>query len=116
MALDRAARIAMAWSMILVLFQLAERHLNRDHRWRATLAEAVFPLYIAHHPAIVVLAWFTLPLGAEPVRRVRAVARRHLRVRDRFLSDRTRNRLAAPADRTGAAISPPDGNAGCRAR
>jgi glucan biosynthesis protein C len=67
MAMDRVARIAMAWSMILILFQLAECHLNRDHRWRATLAEAVFPLYIAHHPAIIVLAWFTLPWGLNAV-------------------------------------------------
>jgi len=66
MAIDRVARIAMAWSMILFLFQLANRHLNRDHRWRATLAEAVFPLYIAHHPAIIVLAWLTLPWGLNP--------------------------------------------------
>jgi hypothetical protein len=66
MAIDRAARLAMAWSMILILFQLADRFLNRDHRWRATLAEAVFPLYIAHHPAIVLLAWFTLPWGLNP--------------------------------------------------
>jgi len=66
MALDRAARIAMAWGMILVLFQLATRFLNHDHKWRATLAEAVFPLYIAHHPAIVLIAWFTLPLHLDP--------------------------------------------------
>jgi glucan biosynthesis protein C len=66
MAIDRMARIAMAWSMILILFQLADRHLNRDHPWRATLAESVFPLYIAHHPAIVVLAWLTLPWGLNP--------------------------------------------------
>ncbi|MBN8816683.1 MAG: acyltransferase family protein [Sphingomonas sp.] len=66
MMLDRVSRIAMAWSMILILFQLADRHLNRDNRWRATLAEAVFPLYIAHHPAIILLAWLTLPWGLDP--------------------------------------------------
>jgi len=66
MALDRVSRIAMAWSTILVLFHLADRYLNRDHRWRATLAEAVFPLYIAHHPAIILLAWLTLPWGLGP--------------------------------------------------
>ena len=66
MALDRVSRIAMAWSMILISFHLAERYLNRDHHWRATLAEAVFPLYIAHHPAIIVLAWLTLPWGIGP--------------------------------------------------
>lgn len=63
MALDRAARAAMAWSMILALFHLAERHWNRDHRLRPVLAEAVFPFYLVHHPAIVLIAWFTLPLG-----------------------------------------------------
>ncbi len=66
MALDRAARLAMAWTMILILFQLATRFLNRDHKWRKTLAEAVFPLYIAHHPAIVLLAWYTLPWHLNP--------------------------------------------------
>ena len=66
MALDRAARLAMAWSMIVLLFQLATRWFNRDHGWRKTLAEAVFPLYIAHHPAIVLIAWYTLPLGLNP--------------------------------------------------
>lgn len=67
MALDRACRVAMAWSMTLLLFHLADRFWNRDHRWRATLAEAVFPFYIVHHPAIVLIAWYTLPLGLGPV-------------------------------------------------
>ena len=66
MVLDRAARLAMAWSMMLVLFQVATRFLNHDHKWCATLAEAVFPLYIAHHPAIILLAWYTLPLNLNP--------------------------------------------------
>ena len=30
------------------------------------MAEAVFPLYIAHHPAIILLAWYTLPLNLNP--------------------------------------------------
>ncbi|MEP9359401.1 acyltransferase family protein [Sphingomonas sp. KR3-1] len=63
MALDRAARTAMAWGMILALFQLAETQWNRDHPWRTPLAEAVFPFYIVHHPAIVLIAWYSLPLG-----------------------------------------------------
>ncbi|WP_052507969.1 acyltransferase family protein [Sphingomonas hengshuiensis] len=67
MALDRAARSAMAWSMIVALFQLADRWWNRDHRWRRPLAEAVFPFYLVHHPAIVLIAWYTLPLGLPPL-------------------------------------------------
>lgn len=67
MALERAARTAMSWSMILVLFHFAERHWKRDHRWRKPLAEAVFPFYLLHHPAIVLIAWYSLPLGLPPV-------------------------------------------------
>ncbi|GAA0732669.1 acyltransferase family protein [Sphingomonas japonica] len=63
---DRTARNAMAWSMVLVLFLAADRFLNRDHRWRATLGEAVFPFYLIHHSAIVVTAWATLPLAFDP--------------------------------------------------
>jgi len=66
MALDRAARVAMAWSMILTLFHVAETWWNRDHPWRKPLAEAVFPFYIVHHPAIVLIAWYSLPLEFNP--------------------------------------------------
>jgi hypothetical protein len=66
MALDRAARVAMAWGMIVALFHVAETWWNRDHAWRKPLAEAVFPFYIVHHPAIVLLAWYSLPLGLDP--------------------------------------------------
>ena len=63
MALDRAARLAMAWGMILALLRLADARLNRDHRWRAPLAEAVFPAYLVHHPVLVVLAWYATDRG-----------------------------------------------------
>jgi glucans biosynthesis protein C len=65
-ALDRAAVVAMGWSMILLLFHLADRWWNVDHRWRRPLAEAVFPAYLTHHAAIVLIAWYTLPLGLGP--------------------------------------------------
>ncbi|RYY28316.1 MAG: acyltransferase [Sphingomonadales bacterium] len=66
MALDRACRIAMSWGMILLLFHVAERFWNRDHKWRKPLAEAVFPFYIVHHTAIVLIAWYTIPLDLNP--------------------------------------------------
>lgn len=66
MALDRAARSGMAWGMILLLFAAAERWWNHDHRWRKPLAEAVFPFYIVHHPAIVLLTWYSLPWQLGP--------------------------------------------------
>lgn len=62
MALDRMARLVMAWSMILVLLHIAQTWWNRDHAWRLTLVEAVFPFYIIHHPIIIVTTWLLMPL------------------------------------------------------
>ena len=57
------------WCAIVAAFGFARRHLNRDHRWRAALNEAVFPLYIVHQTLIIVgavaLAPLTLPVGLE---------------------------------------------------
>lgn len=65
MAIDRAARLAMAWGTILLLLHLANRFWNRDHALRPILAEAIFPAYIVHHPVLVLLAWEAraLPIG-----------------------------------------------------
>lgn len=62
MAVARAGQVTMGWAMTLVLIQFADRFWNRDHRWRRTAAEAVFPFYLVHQPAIVLIAWHTLPL------------------------------------------------------
>lgn len=63
MALDRAAIAGMMWGMSLTMLQLANTLLDRDHRWRKPLSEAVFPFYILHQTAIVVIAWWLLPMG-----------------------------------------------------
>ena len=60
---DRAAQVAMAWAVVLIALRLADRHWNRDGRWRARLAEAVFPAYLVHHPAIVVVSAWLIPTG-----------------------------------------------------
>ncbi|MCW4461865.1 acyltransferase family protein [Sphingomonas sp. BT-65] len=66
MAGERAAQVAMAWTMTIALFVLADRYWNRDHRWRKSIAEAVFPFYLIHQPAIVVITWYSLPLKLNP--------------------------------------------------
>jgi len=57
------------WGAIIALIGIAERYWNRDHRWRATLTEAVFPFYIVHQTVIVVTEYWIAPLrlsrGAE---------------------------------------------------
>lgn len=62
MALDRAALAGMLWGMSLAMLRLADTLLNRDHRWRKGLSEAIFPCYIAHQTIIVMVAWWLLPL------------------------------------------------------
>jgi glucan biosynthesis protein C len=69
MAANRAALACMMWGMALVMLHAATAFLNRDHPWRATLSVAIFPFYIIHQTAIVLIAWWLLPLdlpaGAE---------------------------------------------------
>jgi peptidoglycan/LPS O-acetylase OafA/YrhL len=63
MAADRAALACMMWGMALVMIHFATVFLNHDHPWRARLSEAIFPFYIIHQTAIVLIAWWLLPLG-----------------------------------------------------
>ena len=51
------------WCAIVAAFGFARRHLNVDHRWRAPLTEAVFPLYLVHQTIIVVGAVALRPLA-----------------------------------------------------
>lgn len=62
--LGLAAGCLMSWTMIPVAFCLAERFLNRDHRWRQPLATAVFPAYIVHQTVIVLVGWQLRHAGA----------------------------------------------------
>jgi glucans biosynthesis protein C len=54
------ARATQAWGTIVALFGIADRYWNRDHPWRATLAEAVFPFYIIHQTIILVVGYWLL--------------------------------------------------------
>lgn len=66
-ALFGAARVLQGWCAIVALVGFADRFWNRDHPWRATLTEAVFPFYIVHQTIIVVVGWYLLPLRLHPV-------------------------------------------------
>jgi hypothetical protein len=57
---------AVQWSAIVAAVGFARQHLNRDHRWRATLVEAVFPVYIAHQTLIILFAMALAPLHWAP--------------------------------------------------
>lgn len=59
----RLARDIETWAAIAALVGAATAHWNRDHRWRATLTEAVFPFYIIHQTLIVVIEYWIKPLG-----------------------------------------------------
>jgi glucans biosynthesis protein C len=64
--LREVARQVQMWTAIVALLGVADRYWNRDHRWRATLTEAVFPFYIIHQTIIVVLGWYLLRFGLPP--------------------------------------------------
>nr|WP_174273768.1 acyltransferase [Sphingomonas bacterium] len=53
-----AARAVESWAAIVALIGLADRYANRDHRWRATLAEAVFPCYLVHQTIILLVGYW----------------------------------------------------------
>lgn len=65
----RAAFATAQWCGIVAAFGFAQQHLDFDHRWRAPLTEAVFPLYLAHQTIIIGAAVaqrpLSLPAGIE---------------------------------------------------
>ncbi len=60
--LARSAFATAQWSAVVAAVGFARRHLDRDHRWRQMLAEAVFPVYIVHQTLIIGLAMALAPL------------------------------------------------------
>ncbi|WP_374412296.1 acyltransferase [Novosphingobium colocasiae] len=57
------AKAVQCWGMIVALFGIADRFWNRDNRWRAMLAEAVFPFYIVHQTAEVCFGYWLRDKG-----------------------------------------------------
>jgi glucans biosynthesis protein C len=64
--LAEIARSVQTWGAIVALVGLADRFLNRDHRWRPYLSVGIFPYYIIHQSIIVVTGWLVLK-AAMPV-------------------------------------------------
>lgn len=64
--LHRCAFASMQWSALAAALGFARRHLDHDHRWRKTLTEAVFPVYLLHQTLIIVLAQLLRPLYWAP--------------------------------------------------
>ncbi|WP_353203629.1 acyltransferase family protein [Sphingomonas sp.] len=62
-----SARAVQGWSIIVALIGFADSYLNRDHRWRRVMTEAVFPFYIIHQTIIVGVEGALLPLGLPAV-------------------------------------------------
>ena len=57
------ARVVQEWGAIIALIGIATRFWNRDHRWRQSLNEGVFPFYIIHQTIIVVVFYWCLSAG-----------------------------------------------------
>ena len=63
----RIGRAMQAWGAIIALFGIADCFWNREGRWRATLAEAVFPFYIIHQTLILLTGYWLRPFGPTPL-------------------------------------------------
>lgn len=61
-AVGRAGREAQAWGAVLAALGFGQRHLNRDHRWRAYFVDVIFAYYIVHQTALIALAVWLKPL------------------------------------------------------
>lgn len=61
------ASFVQSWGAIVALIGVAERYLNHDHRWRATLTDAVFPFYLIHQTVIVLTEFWIRPLQLNPL-------------------------------------------------
>ncbi|PZU07217.1 MAG: hypothetical protein DI605_16305 [Sphingomonas sp.] len=60
-------RVVQGWASILALIGIADRFWNHDGRWRAMLAEAVFPFYLIHQTIIIVVGWLMLGSGLSNI-------------------------------------------------
>lgn len=49
---------ANAWCWVLAILGYGRQYLNRDHRWRAEINKAVYPVYVLHQTVTVVLAFY----------------------------------------------------------
>lgn len=57
------AKSVQCWGTVIALFGIADRFWNHDARWRATLAEAVFPVFIAHQTVMVLVSYWLRDKG-----------------------------------------------------
>jgi glucan biosynthesis protein C len=68
-ALSNMARSVYAWFVIAALFGYARQHITHGNKTLTVLTEAVFPFYIIHQTAIVLIGYalkpLDLPLAAE---------------------------------------------------
>ena len=65
--LQRVAYALDEWCAIVAALGFARQWNPRDSRVRRYLTEAIFPFYIVHQTAIVLLAHFMKPLGLRPL-------------------------------------------------
>lgn len=57
------AKAVQCWGTVIALFGIADRFWNHDARWRGTLAEAVFPVFIAHQTVMVLAGYWLRDKG-----------------------------------------------------
>ena len=51
---------AFIWSWLLALLYLGARWLNTPHRWLRYMEESILPVYVIHHPVVLLVASFVV--------------------------------------------------------
>ena len=60
---DGILRIVLAWSCSLAVLGYTKKYLNGNRSWRKPMNEAIYPFYLLHQPAIVVVGYSVLQWG-----------------------------------------------------
>ena len=60
-------RAVYKWAVIVAIFSLGQRYLNKSGAVLSWLTPAVYPLYILHQTVIIVAWYWLAPMGFGPV-------------------------------------------------
>ena len=51
-----------SWCWVITIVAFGQRYLNRPHRWLSKINEGVYPFYILHQTAIIVIGYYICKL------------------------------------------------------
>lgn len=61
-ALFEIVAIYFSWFSVITIISYGQHYLNRPHRWLAVINEGLYPFYILHQTAIIVIGYYVCKL------------------------------------------------------